>query len=135
MTDVEVFDRFVTAHGLGTRYEPKTKMTFEHWNRTYGHIYRYADHLIGSARALIPSLPPIYFDFIYSPKMNAVAFKDEGRYFIGMTTGLRFMAEFVFFRMLSDSRMFSNIGNSAAGWCPMIIEATPDRCYHANIGF
>src|SRR5208283_4378921 len=20
-------------------------------------------------------------------------------------------------------------------WCPMIIEATPDRCYHANIGF
>ena len=42
-----------------------------------------------------------------------MGFKDEGRYFIGVTTGLRFMVNFVFFRMLSDARMFSNIGNSA----------------------
>ena len=30
-----------------------------------------------------------------------------------MTTGLHFMLNFLFFRMLSDARMFSNIGNSA----------------------
>jgi hypothetical protein len=113
MTDAEVFDRFVKTRGIGTRYEPKGRMSFDHWNRTYGHIHKFAEHLIGSARNLIPNLPPIYFDFIYSPKVNAVAFKDEGRYFIGVTTGMQFMVEFVFFRMLSDSRMFSTIGNPA----------------------
>src|SRR5258708_1063736 len=112
MTDAEIVDRCVKTQGIGSRYEPKGRMSFDHWNRTYGHIHRYAEHLIGSARTLIPGLPPIYFDFIYSPKVNAVAFKDEGRYFIGVTTGLRFMAEFVFFRMLSYARMFSNIVTS-----------------------
>src|SRR5262249_17637416 len=97
-----------------TRFEPKVRMTFDHWNRTYGHIHRYAEHLIGSARTLIPNLPPIHFDFIYNPQVNAWAFKHEGRYFIGMTTGLRFMVEFLFFRMLSDARMFTTIGNPAA---------------------
>jgi hypothetical protein len=114
MTDAEVFDQFVTTHGMGTRFEPKVRMTLEHWNRTYGHIHRYAEHLIGSARTLIPNLPPIYFDFIYNPKVNACAFKDKGRYFIGITTGLRFMVEFLFFRMLTDARMFTTIGNPAA---------------------
>ena len=61
MTDAEIFDRFVTTHGMGTRFEPKVRMTFEHWDRTYGHIHRYAEHLIGSARDNIKSLPPIYF--------------------------------------------------------------------------
>jgi len=113
MTDAELFDRLVKKHGLGIRFEPKAKMTYDHWNRTYGHIHRYAEHLIGSARDTIKNLPPIYFDFIYNPKVNAWAFKDEGRYFIGITTGMRFMVEFLLFRMLSDARMFSNIGNSA----------------------
>ena len=71
MTDAEIFSRFVTTHGMGARFEPKVKMSFDHWNRTYGHIHRYAEHLIGSAQTLIPSLPPIYFDFIYNPKVNA----------------------------------------------------------------
>ena len=112
MTDAEIFARFVTTNRMGTRFDPTSRMTPEHWNRTYGHIHKYADHLIRSARSLIPNLPPIYFDFIYNPKVNAWAWKDEGRYFIGMTTGLQFMLNFLFFRMLSDARMFSNIGNS-----------------------
>jgi hypothetical protein len=52
MTDADLFDRSVTTHGMGTRFEPKVRMTVEHWNRTYGHIHRYAEHLIGSARTL-----------------------------------------------------------------------------------
>jgi hypothetical protein len=45
--------------------------------------------------------------------VNAFAWKDEGRYFIGMTSGLQFMLNFLFFRMLSDGRMFSTIGDPA----------------------
>jgi hypothetical protein len=113
MTDAEVFDRFVKTREIGIRFDPAGRMSHELWQGSYGVIHKYAEHLIGSARSLLPNLPPIYFDFIYSQRPNAVAFKDEGRYFIGVTTGLKFMAEFVFFRMLSDARMFSNIGNSA----------------------
>jgi hypothetical protein len=128
MTDAELFDRFVKTRGMGTRFEPKGRMTVEDWNRSYGHIHKYAEHLIGSARSLIPKLPPIYFDFIYNPEVNAYAFKDEGRYFMGITTGLMFMAEFVFFRMPSDGRIFSNIGNSAVeqGSFPPLSDYTTD---------
>lgn len=91
-----------------------TRMTPELWDRTYGHIHRYADHLIKSAKDNVTNLPPVYFDFIYCSTPNAYAFKAERRYFIGITTGMRFMLEFLFFRMLSDARMFTHIGNAAA---------------------
>ncbi len=32
MTDAELFDRFVTMNGMGTRFEPKGRKTFEHWD-------------------------------------------------------------------------------------------------------
>ena len=112
MTDAELFDRFVVSNGFGQRFD-RNRLTPEQWEMSYGHIVRWAEHLIASARSLVPGLPPIHFDFILSPSVNARAFKDCGRYFIGVNTGTRFMLEFVFFRMLSDARIFHFIGNPA----------------------
>ena len=83
---------------------------------SYGHIANWAGHLIASARSLVAGLPPIHFDFILNPSVNAYAFKDKdsGRYFIGINTGTRFMLEFILFRMLSDARLFPFIGNTAS---------------------
>jgi hypothetical protein len=113
MTDAEIFERFVKAKGLGSRFH-RDLVSPEYWDRTYAHVTNWAKHLIDDARKFVQKLPPIHFDFIYNPEVNAWAFKDEGCYFIGITTGTMFMMDFLFFRMLSDARLFPEIGNPKA---------------------
>jgi hypothetical protein len=136
MTDAELFDRFVVSRRIGQRFD-QNRLTQEQWEMSYGHIVRWAEHLIASARSLVPGLPPIHFDFILSPSVNACAFKDLGRYFIGVNTGTRFMLEFVFCRMLSDARIFNFIGNATGeqGSFPPLTNYTTDAeaMYRAGV--
>jgi hypothetical protein len=108
MTDAEIFNREITRLGLGYRKE----ISPDHPARKgYEHIRNIAEELIASAKENLPRLPDIHFDFIYKEDINAVAFKSEGRYFIGLTTGTIYMLELVIMRMLSDSHLFDTIGN------------------------
>jgi len=77
----------------------------------YNQIAEDTQKLIDSARQLLPGLPQIHFDFVWSGTVNAWAFKEEGRYFVCLTTGTIYLLTLVFMRMLSDSRLFPTIGN------------------------
>ncbi|SAK80520.1 hypothetical protein AWB81_03970 [Caballeronia arationis] len=79
----------------------------------YNDIAERADDLIAQARRAVKRLPPIYFDFIHNPQINAVAFRADGRYFIGLYTGLVFMLRLVIGRMLADANAFPSVGDPA----------------------
>lgn len=106
MTNVEIFHREMTR--LGGRLKLQSGSPAE---AAYATVTDRARLLISSARELLPHLPHIHFDFVLNGDINAYAFKSEGRYFIGITTGALYMLELVFMRMLSDSRLFDSIGN------------------------
>lgn len=112
MTDAEIFHREITRLGLGARMKIPDGIPPEHPTRkAYNHIRNISEELIASATDNLPRLPHIHFDFIYNENINAVAFKAEDRYFIGLTTGTIYILELVIMRMLSDSRLFDTIGN------------------------
>ena len=56
-------------------------------------------------------LPPIYFGFVLHPEVNAFATREQGRYFIGVHTGLVFLLRLLIGRMLSDRALFPWIGD------------------------
>src|ERR1700726_4275939 len=70
-----------------------------------------AQDLIESARSAVSGLPPIYFDFVLHPEVNAFATREQGRYFIGVHTGLVFLLRLLIGRMLFDGALFPWIGN------------------------
>ena len=77
----------------------------------YDEILERAVDLINSAKRVLPRLPPIHFDFINNKEISAIAFKSNGRYFIGVNTGALYMLRMVIGRMLSDSHVFQSIGD------------------------
>lgn len=77
----------------------------------YDEIGERADDLVNSAKHVIPHLPNIYVDFIHNAAINAIATRDNDCYYIGVTTGALFMLRAVIGRMLSDSRVFSFVGD------------------------
>lgn len=106
MTDVEIFHRQMIHLGgriIVTPDNPEKKI--------YEGIAERARDLISCAMSAVPRLPYIHFDFVFSEKINAYAFKSDGRYFIGLTAGTIFLFNLVIMRMLSDSRLFPDIGN------------------------
>lgn len=107
MNDAEIFHREMIPHGgrLERNWQPGSPS-----EQVYGTLANWAGTLISSARELVTGLPPIHFDFVLDGRPNAFAFKADGRYFIGMTTGMRYLLELVFSRMLSDRRLFPFIG-------------------------
>ena len=111
MSDADIFHRAVILDGgrLKRNWPPGSPP-----EQVYGSLANWAESLISSARELVPGLPHIHFDFILDGKPNACAFKAEGRYFIGITTGIRYLLELVFYRILSDSRLLPFIGNPSA---------------------
>ena len=66
--------------------------------------------MILSARSHAPCLPEIHFDFIHDGNINAYAFKSEGRYFVGVTTGTLYMLQVVLSRMLAERALFPGYG-------------------------
>ncbi len=109
MQDAELFDRCMKDRGGRLSREI---MSTDRWAKSYGVIISWAEGLIASARQNCPGLPHIYFDFVRNETVNAIAFKVEGRYFIAFHTGTRYMLELIFFRMLSDARLFDFIPSS-----------------------
>jgi hypothetical protein len=110
MQDAELFDRCMRERGGRLSREI---ISPDRWAKNYGLITSWAEELIASARKLCPDLPHIHFDFVRNQTINALAFKAEGRYFIAFHTGTRYMLELIFFRMLSDTRLFDFIPSSA----------------------
>jgi hypothetical protein len=78
----------------------------------YDSIEADAQHLIDSAREVLPNVPEIHVDFIVSGNINAVAFRSGAQYFIGIYTGTIFMLNSMIGRMLSDARVFLYAGDA-----------------------
>jgi hypothetical protein len=133
MTDPELFDQLTKP--LGGRF-PKEVIPADRWDASYGQIMEMASDLINSARQFLPGLPPIYFDFVHNPSINAFAFKAEGRYFIALHTGTRYMLELIFGRMVSDRRLFDFVANPAAedpNLPPFVYTTHAEDMYKAGI--
>ena len=73
-----------------------------------------AYNLISAARQVHPELPEIHFDFFVNGAINALAFRSNDRYFIGLTSGALYMLRFVTGRMLSDARLCQYVGDPKA---------------------
>jgi hypothetical protein len=80
----------------------------------YMHTREVALELINSASEHFPNLPQIHFDFINASEVNAVAFKHNEQYFIGITAGAISMLHLVLDRILANPKTFPNIGNPTA---------------------
>lgn len=80
----------------------------------YENVTLRANDLIRCARDVIPELPHVHFDYVLNGGINALAFRCGDAYFIGLHTGALYMLRLVIGRMLSDSRLFTSIGNPAA---------------------
>src|SRR5580658_3170137 len=98
MTDSELFNSFTAS--FGGRF-PRD-LAPEHARYEYEQIEDWAQDLISAARKELPNLPPIHVDFIRNRTINALAFKANDRYFIGLNTGTVFMLRWLINRMLSD---------------------------------
>ncbi len=109
MTDAEIFHRHMQPYGgrLDRRIPAGTPA-----ESLYTKIEEAACGLISSARSYVPRLPEIHFDFIHNGIINAYAFKSEGRYFIGITTGALYMLQLAFSSMLADRSLFPAYGNA-----------------------
>ena len=132
MTDAEIFDQQVDRFGLGGRLVHNCDQEM----CAYKHIRLIAETLISSARHLLPTLPPIHFDFIKNSDVNAFAFKADGRYFIGVNYGTVYLLELLLTRMLADPRLFEMIGNPAEedSNLPPLTEYTPQADKMHNAG-
>ena len=108
MTDAEIFDREMKPFGgrLDRRIPAGTPAESLHTK-----IEQVANGMILSARSHVPHLPEIHFDFIHNGKINAYAFKSNGRYFVGVTTGTLYMLQVVLSRMFADRGLFPTYGN------------------------
>lgn len=110
-SDAEVFDAFIASQGLGTRVTEHT-VGQQVWNRSYGHFTGMANALFANAGKLVQKqMLPIYFAFVKNPRINAWAWRSEGRYLIGFNSGAYYMLELIFSRMLADPRLFGFIPN------------------------
>src|ERR1039458_4539502 len=120
MTKAEIFHREMLSRGGRADVPPNIE--------SYEQIRRRFETLAESASKLLPSLPQIHFDFIFSGSVNACAFRSSGMYFVGVTTGAIFMVHFLVMRILSDARLFPFTGdpNDESGALPPITGYVPD---------
>lgn len=103
----ELFDR-QTKH-LGGRF-PWERMDAQ--TRTgYQLIVDRVHRTLEATQRDVPTLPPIHFAIVYHGAVNAWAFKAEGQYFIGVSTGTLELLRLVTGRMLAHPRTFGPVGN------------------------
>lgn len=107
--DAEIFHRFMVS--IGKSRMDRTRPAGKPAESTYNGMESLARSVIASAMQHVPGLPEIHFDFIYDGEINAIAFKSEGRYFIGVTTGAIYIIQLVLGRMLSNRNLFPGIGD------------------------
>jgi len=132
MTDAEIFDIETSYTGGRWAYEHLPERIRE----AYVEVVERAVDLIDSVRRALPQLPPIHFDFIHDGRVNALAFRAKGRYFIGITTGTLYMLRMVIGRMLSDPRTFVFVGqpDSEDADLPLVLNYIPDADAMADRG-
>lgn len=67
-----------------------------------------------SARQFYPSLPEVHFFWLDEVDLNGIAFRSEGRYFIGLTYGIVQAACGLFNTMLSSPQVLPDVGDPSA---------------------
>ena len=110
MTHQDDFKAACIQFGLGDRLDIENYPDVPAFP-VYRHTREVAHELINSASEHLPNLPRIYFDFIEASEVNAVAFKHNEHYFIGITAGAISMLHLVLDRILANPNTFPNIGN------------------------
>ena len=109
MTPTEQFNDACVRFGLGKRLDIENYPDVPAFP-VYEHAREIAHELIDSAKQHLSSLPNIHFDFIDASDVNAVVFKQNNRYFIGITAGAITMLHLVLDRILANHTTFPNIG-------------------------
>jgi hypothetical protein len=109
----EAFDIACQKRGLGKRLD------IENYPNVpaapiYAHTRELAVELIDSVLEHLPAASPIHFDFIEEPNVNAYAFKDGGKYFIGINAGAVLMLHLVIDYIFASNQTFPSIGNVQA---------------------
>ena len=122
-TPSQIFEECIARFGRPLRSELPIAT-----REAYDEVKERAEDLINAARSHVPGLPPVHFDFIVNPGVNAVAFRAKDQFFIGMTTGLIFMLRLVIGRMLADPQLFRQIGDPdcEAADLPFLTHYRPD---------
>jgi hypothetical protein len=69
------------------------------------------NELAAAIRRTCPRLPPIHLDFVANPCINAWAFAYKGEYFIAIPQGTVEGIALLFERVLSDRRLWPDLGN------------------------
>ncbi len=135
MTNAEIFHQAATRHGCGPRLA-REKHAGTPAGEGYAYVAQQAETLITSARQFLPRLPQIHFDFVWNGAVNAFAFKDNGQYFIAVTSGAIVLLHIVLNRILADSRLLPHVGDSGSevSDLPPLVGLIPDaqRMYEAG---
>src|ERR1022692_2032719 len=128
MTNADIFHQAVIKSGHSGGRLALEKRAGTPAAALYAAITAQAEELIGSARQHLPRLPHIHFDFIYDGEVNAIAFKENGQYFIGITSGTFVLLQLIFCRVLSDSRLLMHAGDpgNEASDLPPLVGFNPD---------
>jgi len=111
MTDVELFDRRIAAAKIGPRRDLATLQgpVAEEYKRYLSKI----KSTIDSAVSVMPELAAIHTEFVQGSGLNAFAFREAGRYFVGINDGLPMLVTGTAVRMLADPLLFTNIGDAS----------------------
>jgi hypothetical protein len=125
MTNAEIFNIALAEFGGRLELEKRAGTPA---GELYARISVQAKDLIAVARQAVPRLPPIHFDLVYNKAVNAYAFKKNGQYFIGITSGTFVVLQLIFCRMLADSRLLRHAGepDKEASDLPPLTGFVPD---------
>lgn len=77
----------------------------------YSYFRESSNIIISFIRKRIPKLPPIYFDFIDSPSLNAGATKFKAKYYIGINSGVHFLLIDMFNKIFASKNNLPLLGN------------------------
>jgi hypothetical protein len=108
MDDADIFREAVASKGgrLDTAgLDPATAAGFDR-------VAQRARGFLRTAATALPEMPPIQFDFVDNWQFNAVAFRCQGRYFIGVYRGTAATLAVLFDRMLADPEVLPFIGDA-----------------------
>lgn len=111
MTDVELFDRRIAVENIGPRRDLATLQA-----PTAKEYKRYLDKIkstIHSAVSVMPNLAAVHTEFVQGPALNAFAFREAGRYFVGINDGLSMLVRGTALRIFADPLLFTNIGDAS----------------------
>ncbi|MEQ7874255.1 hypothetical protein ABDK56_09670 [Sphingomonas sp. ASV193] len=106
-SDEEIFRRIAASRG-----QPVDDLDLPQGDRqNFAALSARARDLIESARRAVTGIPEIHFGFVRNATINAFAAKSDGRYFVGVHTGVAALLRLLTGRMLADPGLFPLIGD------------------------